>query len=295
MTPARPLSVPVPSDIRRIFDEPRQPPKALRDFMRAAAPMIKDDFITEIAASVVASIAASPPGMRIKRMDKLTSQVNFTPELAREVTRTADRLNAPREYVEAAERIIPPLENLAGGLLETGPPFPRFKFEEQMSPEQEGAYQESMDSLGEARKELVHHVGYSLIVDSVSPRSHREDNIERFTKYIIEGVERFDVAASICGVTLHNPSTWQWGPSEPRADQKNLIFTMHRCERRELQMQELILQERDISPARHVSSIIDDCIINYCKRTIKARPSARNLTALAYWRQVLANTPAVHS
>ena len=149
MTPARPLSVPTPSDIRCIFDEPRQPPKVLRDFMRAAAPMIKDDFITEIAASVVASIAASSPGMRIKRLYKLTSQVNFTPELAREVTRTADRLNAPREYVEAAERMVPPLENLAGGLRETGPPFPSFKFEEPMSPEQEGAYRESMTSLGE--------------------------------------------------------------------------------------------------------------------------------------------------
>ena len=291
MTPARPLSVPSPSDIRRIFDEPRQPPKALRDFMQAAAPMIEDDFITEIAASVVASIAASSPGMRIKRLDKLMGEVNFTPALAREVSRTADRLNAPREYVEAAERMVPPLENMAGGLLETGPPFPSFRFEEPMSPEQEGAYRESMASLGEARKELVHHVGYSLIVDSVSPRSHREDNIGRFTKYIIEGIERFDVAASICGVTLHNPSTWQWD----KADQKNLIFTMHRCEARELQMQELILQERDISPARHVSSIIDDCVINYCKRTTKARPSARNLSAMAYWRQVLANTPAVRS
>ena len=289
MTPARPLIMPAPSDIRRVFDEPRQPPKALRDFMKAAAPLIEDDFITEIAASVVASIAASPPGMRIKRLDKLTSQVNFGPALAREVTRTADRLNAPQEYVEAAERIIPPLENLAGALLETGPPFPAFRFEEPMSPEQEGAYRESMTSLGEVRKEFVHHVCYSLIVDSVSPRSHREDNIERFTKYIIDGIGRFDAAVSICGVTLHNPSTWQWD----KADQKNLIFTMHRSEARELQMQELMLQERDISPARHVSSMIDDCIIDYCKRTIKARPSARNLSALAYWRQVLANTPAV--
>ena len=291
MTPGRPLIVPTPSDLRRIFDEPRQPPKALRDFMRAAAPMIDNDFITEVAASVVASIAASPPGMRIKRMDKLMGQVNFTPELAREVTRTADRVNAPPEYVEAAERMVPPLENLAGGLLETSYPFPPFRFEEPMSPEQEGAYRESMTSLGKVRKEFVHHVCFSLIVDSVSPRSQREDNIERFTKYIIDGIERFDVAASICGVTLHNPSTWQWDA----ADQKNLIFTMHRAEARDLQMQELILQERDISPARNVLSIIDDSIIDYCKRTIKARPSARNLTALAYWRQVLVNTPNVQS
>lgn len=230
MTPARPLIVPAPSDIRRIFDEPRQPPKALRDFMQAAGPMIKDDFITEIAASVVASIAASPPGMRIKRLDKLTSEVNFGPVLAREVTRAADRLNAPREFVEAAERLVPPLENLAGGLLETGPPFPVFRFEEPMSPEQEGAYRESMTSLSQVRRELVHHVCYSLIVDSVSPLSHREDNMERFTKYIIDGIERFDVAASICGVTLHHPSTWHWD----EADQKNLIFTMHRSEAREL-------------------------------------------------------------
>ena len=291
MTPARPLSVPTLSDIRSIFDEPRQPPKVLRDFIQAAAPIIKDDFITELTASVVASIAASSPGMRIKRLDKLTSEVNFGSALAGEVTRTADRLNAPREYVEAAERMVPPLENLAGALLETGPPFPVFRFEEPMSPEQEGAYQESMASLGKVRKEFVHHVGYSLIVDSVSPRSHREDNIQRFTKNIIDGIERFDVAASICGVTLHNPETWQWD----KADQKNLIFTMHRCEARELQMQELLLQERDISPARHVSSTIDESIVDYCKRTIKARPSVRNLTALAYWRQVLANTPAVQS
>ena len=259
--------------------------------MRAAAPIIKDDFITEVAASVVASIAASSPGMRIKRLDKLTSEVNFGPALSAEVTRAADRLNAPREYVEAAERMVPPLENLAGALLETGPPFPVFRFEEPMSPQQEGAYRESMTSLGKVRKEFVHHVGYSLIVDSVSPRSHREDNIQRFTKYIVDGIERFDVAASICGVTLHNPSTWQWD----EADQKNLIFTMHRCEGRELRMQELILQERDISPARHVSSTIDESIIDYCKRTINARPSVRNLSALAYWRQVLANTPAVQS
>ena len=291
MTPARPLSIPAPSDIRRIFDEPRQPPKALRDFMQAAAPMIEDDFITEIAASVVASIAASPPGMRIKRLDKLMGEVNFTPDLAREVSRTADRLNAPREYAEAAERMVPPLENLAGGLLETGHPFPTFRFEEPMSPEQEGAYRESMTSLGQVRKELVHQVCYSLIVDSVSPRSQREDNIERFTKYVTDGIEQFDIAASICGVTLHNPSTWQWD----KADQKNLIFTMHRCEARDLQMQELMLQDKIASPARNVASIIDDSIIDYCKRTIKARPSARNLSALAYWRQVLANTPAVHS
>ncbi len=289
MTPGRPLRLPAPAEIRRIFDEPRQTPKALRDFMQAAAPMIESDFITEVAASVVASIAASPPGMRIKRLDKLMSQVNFGPALASEVTRTADRLNAPREYVEAAERMVPPMENLAGALLETGPPFPVFRFEEPMSPEQEGAYRESMTSLGQVRKEFVHHVCYSLIVDSVSPRSQREDNIERFTKYIIEGIERFDVAASICGVTLHNPSTWHWD----KADKENLIFTMHRCEARELQMQELILQERDISPARHVLSTIDESIIDYCKRTIKARPSARNLSALAYWRQVLGNTPAV--
>ena len=62
MTPGRPLRLPSPSEIRRIFDEPRQTPKALRDFMQAAAPMIESDFITEVAASVVASIAASPPG-----------------------------------------------------------------------------------------------------------------------------------------------------------------------------------------------------------------------------------------
>ena len=289
MTPARPLSIPAPSDIRRAYDEQRQPPKALRDFMRAAAPLIEDGFITEIAASVVASIAASPPGMRIKRLDKLMSEVNFPPALAREVSRTADRLNAPQEYVEAAERLVPPLENLAGALLETGPPFPTFRFEEPMSPEQEGAYRESMTSMDKVRKEFVHHVCFSLIVDSVAPRSQHEDNIERFTKYIIEGVERFDAAASICGVTLHNPSTWQWD----KADQKNLIFTMHQSEARDLQMQELMLQERVISPARNVVSIIDDSIIDYCKRTIKARPSARNLTAMAYWRQVLANTPAV--
>ena len=291
MTPARPLSVPTPADIRSIFDEPRQPPKVLRDFMQAAAPIIKDDFITEVAASVVASIAASSPGMRIKRLDKLTSEVNFGSVLADEVVRTADRLNAPREYVEAAERMVPPLENLAGALLETGPPFPVFRFEEPMSTEQEGAYRESMTSLGHVRKEFVHHVSYSLIVDSVSPRSQREDNIGRFTKYITEGIERFDVAASICGVTLHNPSTWQWD----KADQKNLIFTMHRCEARELRMQELILQEKVISPARSVLSTIDETIVDYCKRTIRSRPSARNLSALAYWRQVLANTPAVDS
>ena len=291
MAPARPLRVPAPSDIRSIFDEPRQPPKALRDFMQTAAPIIKDVFITGVAASVVASIAASSPGMRIKRLDKLTSEVNFPPALSSEVARTADRLRAPREYVEAAERMVPPLENLAGGLLETGPPFPVFRFEEPMSPEQAGAYRESMTSLDRVRKEFVRHVCYSLIADSVSPRTQRDDNIERFTKYAIEGIECFDVAANICGVTLHNQSTWQW----EKADQKNLIFTMHRCEARDLQMQELVLQEKIISPARNVLSIIDDSIIDYCKRTIKARPTARNYFALAYWRQVLANTPAVGS
>ena len=83
--------------------------------------------------------------------------------------------------------MVPPLENLAGGLLETGPPFLPSSSRNRCHRNRRGPYRESMASLGEARKELVHHVCYSLIVDSVSPRSHREDNIERFTSTSSKG------------------------------------------------------------------------------------------------------------
>ena len=285
MTPARPLHLLTPAEVRRIFDEPREIPAVLRDFMAVISPVVDDDFITSLIAVAVTGVGSMRRDRKIKHLDKMMSEVNFPRAVAREIDRVVDHVQAPREYRRAAGRIVPPLENLTGGMLETGPPFPTFKFTGPMSPVQRLAYDEAMESFRVRRDDFVHHVAHALLCHTLTPDTFRQRNAQDVIDRILKHVQYLDLAASICGVTLHNPSTWQ----DDKVDRMQVITTLNEARLRDDLVQQRIDDALHVSPARHVLAAIDDLVIEYCQRAVKGR--SRDLRPIAFWQRALRNSP----
>ena len=285
LTPDRPLRVPPAAQIRRIFEQHHELHPALRQFRTTVASIVESDFTADLLTVTVAEIAGLKPQHKIKRLDQLMSEVNIPPDVARAMQETVEQVTAPPECVAAAERILPPLTNLAGALLETGPPFPTFRFEGPMSPQQQAAYRESLNSLQVVREEFLHSLSYAFICIAAAPAAQRGENLRIIIQRIIDGIKQFDLAASICGVTLHNPQTWRWSQN----NRMQLVKVLGECRARDTVMQRMNDDGQNASPARRVVAIIDDAVIAYCERTMKA--DTADLTPLAYWRQVLGNSP----
>ena len=283
--PSRPLRLPTHAEVLRAFNTPRELPPEMRQFMAAIRPMVDEDFIMESIASLVAAVGSMRPDRKIKHLDKLLSEINFPRNVVREINDFVDNVSAPPEYGRTAERIVPPLENLTGAILETGPPFPVFKFTEPMSELQSLVYDEAMTSFTTLRDEHIHHVSYSLFCNDLSPDFIKLKNEPRVVGHIIKRIEYLDFAAGICGVTLHNPDTWE----HDKVDRMKVIATLNDCKSRDDVMQQMVDDELDVSPPRHVLSIVDDLIIDYCQRTVRRK--SRDLRPLAFWLRVLSNSP----
>ena len=287
MIPSRPLRLPSYAEVRQAFDAPRELPAEVRQFMDTIAPMLGKDSLAASTASLVAMIASEQPGRKIKSLDQLLNEINFPRAVIREINVFVDRVSAPPEYRRIAERIVPPLENLTGAMLETEPPFPVFKFTEPMSELQRLVYDEAMTSFAVHREEHVHTFTHFLFCNDMAPDFIKRTDSPKLIDHVIKRIEYLDFAAGICGVTLHNPYTWEDNP----VDRMEVIATLNDCQTRADAIQHRVDNNLDISPPRHVLGIVDDLIIDYCQRAVRLR--SEDLRPLAFWLRVLGNSPFV--
>ena len=285
MIPSRPLRLPTYSEVRQAFDAPRELPADVRKFMATIAPMLGKDSLAASTASLMAMIASEQSDRKVKSLDKLLSEINFPREVVREINAFVDHVSAPPEYHRIAERIVPPLENLTGAMLETEPPFPVFKFTEPMSALQSLVYDEAMTSFATLREDHVRTFTYFMFCNDMAPDFIRRQDSPKLINHVIKRIEYLDFAAGICGVTLHNPYTWE----DDRVDRMKVIATLNSCQTRADAMQEMVDSNLDVSPIRHVLAIVDDLVIEYCQRTVRLR--SQDLRPLAFWLRVLHNSP----
>ena len=289
MIPPRPLRLPTYAEVRQAFDAPRELPAEVRQFMATIAPVLGRDSLAASTASLVVMIAAEEPDRKVKRLDLLLSEINFPREVVREINTFVDHVSAPPEYRRIAERIVPPLENLTGAMLETEPPFPVFKFTEPMSELQRLVYDEAMTSFVALRDDHVRTFTSFMFCNDMAPDFLRRQDTPKLIDHVIKRIEYLDFAAGICGVTLQNPYTWE----ENKVDRMKVIATLNDCQTRADAMQEMVDNDVDVSPARHVLAIVDDLIIDYCQRAVRLR--SRDVRPLAFWLRVLGNSPFVLS
>ena len=287
MIPPRPLRLLAPGEIRQIFEEPREIPSLLRDFMTTIAPTIKEDSITALIAVELTRAGAMRNDRRIEFLDDIMLKVNFPRSVAREIDRIVDQVQIPQEYVQAAERIVPPLENLAGALLETGPPFPTLKFTKPMSTIQRLAYNEALESFNARRVEFVHHLSCAVLCYALTPSSFRPDYLRKVTYRLSHALRYLDAAGGICGFTLHHESTWK----DRKPTRGDLMVSFNEAKARDAVAQEMLDEELPMSPARRIMTTVDDLFIEYCQRATRSR--SRDMRPLAFWYGVQGNTPFV--
>ena len=285
MIPPRPLRLPTYSEVRQAFDAPRELPADVRKFMATIAPMLGKESLAQSTASLMAMVASEQPDRKVKSLDKLLGEINFPREVIREINTFIDHVSAPPEYRRIAERIVPPLENLTGAMLETEPPFPVFKFTEPMSELQRLVYDEAMTSFVALRDDHVRTFTSFMFCNDMAPDFLRRQDTPKLIDHVIKRIEYLDFAAGICGVTLHNPYTWEDIP----VDRMKVIATLNDCQSRADVLQHRVDNHLDVVPHRHVLGIIDDAIIEYCQRTVRLR--SEDLRPLAFWQRVLHNSP----
>lgn len=289
MTPARPLRVPTPDNFLYAFSRCSYSvaPDPIINFMATIGPEIGDPFIVRtIAVAVVDISGMKPPERKVKHLDKLLDEINFPPEVAREINRVIDLIELPPRLRDLADWLVPPLHNLAGAVLE--PPFPvsdEARDQVANSPISQKVYEEVMASFHNRREEFVTHVGYGLLLHTVAPEPTRQKGVQNSIEHIPEHIALVDVAAGICGMTLHHPETWRG-----RKSRMELVTMLNRARARDTAVQEVIDSGETITPVRNLTAIIDDLLIDYCQRTIKA--DNPDLTPLPFWRRLLGNTPA---
>lgn len=289
MMPSRPLRGPTPNDILRAFSHCSYAvaPNAIIDFMATIGPEVGDPFIVRtIAVAVVDISGMKPPARKVKHLDNLLDDVNFPPDVAREINRVIDLIHLPSDLRDLADRLVPPLHNLAGAVLE--PPFPvsdQARDQVANSPVSQKVYDEVMASFHTRREDFVTHVGYGLLLHTVAPEPTRRKGVENSIERIPEHIALMDLAAGICGMTLHHPETW-WG----RKTRMELVTMYNHARARDTAVQEVVDSGETITPVRNLTAIIDDLVIDYCQRTMKA--DDQDLRPLPFWHQVLSNTPA---
>ncbi len=269
MTAARPLRVPTEAQIRRAFNSYPSPPKELSRFMTAIYPVVDDVFITYTIATAVAQIASMGPARKIKHLDILLGEVNFPPSVAREINRTIDLVVVPPGYTRAAERLLPPLENLAGALTEPDAALPR------------QTYREVMQSFETIRADFVKYVSNGFVGFTVAHESWRERFLRSAVEKIPERIRNIDKIAAICDSVLQAPATWQ----EPAVTPMRLVAILNASKARDDEAQQLVDDGATLSAARAFLTIIDELIIDHCERDMKAGPPPSQTAA--FWQQVL--------
>ena len=288
MIPTRPLRGPTRNNVLQAYGSVTyaDAPDALVDFMATIGPTIGDPFIVRTIAVAVADICGmQPPERKIEHLDRLLGDVNFPPEVAREINRVTDRVVVPSEFVDLAAKLVPPMHNLTGAVLE--PPFPvpeGARLQVETSSTARLVYDEIITSFQSLHDDLVRHISYGLLIYSVAPSPTREEVAQNASERIPERLALLDLAAGVCGMTLHHPETWPEG-----TNRMQLMTMLNEAKARDAAVQEYLDSGETITPVRNLMAIIDDLVIDYCQRAIRTRN--RDLMPVAFWRQVLKNGP----
>ena len=288
MIPNRPLIVPTDDHIRQAFGSlsRAETPDGLVDFMATIGPIIGDPHVVRIIAGTVVDISAmKPPERKIRFLDNLMETVNFPPEVAREINRMVDRVVVPKSFLDLAERLVSPMHNLAGGVLE--PPFPvseEAKQEVATGEVSRIVYDEVMACFQTLREDLLHHVANGFLIYTVSTLDMRDEVVENSVKGIPERLAVLDLVGVVCGMTLHHPETWP-----EAATRQHLITMLNESKSRDTAIQAYSDDGGELTSARKVMAAIDDMIIDYCQRAIRSRN--RDMRPVAFWRRVLHNSP----
>ncbi len=291
MIPTRPLRVPTPADVRYAYGRCSRAiaPATVIDFMATIGPVVGDPFIVRtIAVAVVDISGMKPPERKIKYLDNLLSDINFPPEVAREINRIVDRIKPPPDFANLADRLVPPMSNLTGAILE--PPFPVLEEARRQvvtSPVSRQAYDESVTAFQNLRDDLVRHISYGLVIHSVAPDPTRGELIDNAIERIPERLALLDLAAGIFGMTLHHPETWPKQQDTPL----QLVATLNAAKARDTAVQKYVDDGNTITPARNLRAIVDDLVIDHCQRAISS--GSRDLRTFAFWQQVMHNSPDV--
>jgi hypothetical protein len=257
--------------------------------MATIGPVVGDPFIVRtIAVAVVDISGMKPPERKIKYLDNLLSDINFPPEVAREINRIVDRIKPPPDFANLADRLVPPMSNLTGAILE--PPFPVLEEARRQvvtSPVSRQAYDESVTAFQNLRDDLVRHISYGLVIHSVAPDPTRGELIDNAIERIPERLALLDLAAGIFGMTLHHPETWPKQQDTPL----QLVATLNAAKARDTAVQKYVDDGNTITPARNLRAIVDDLVIDHCQRAISS--GSRDLRTFAFWQQVMHNSPDV--
>lgn len=272
MPPARPLRIPSESEIRRAFERWSCPPPVLRNFMLNIAPVVDEEFITSTIALAVVHIASMRPDRKIKHLDILLDEVNFPWEVAEEINRVIDLVELPPEFYRAANRLVPPLENLTGAMRRPRDPVPR------------QAYQEAMTSFGTLRDSFVKEIAFGFLSHTVAHETHQGHGMQRAVSQTTKRIRYLDNAAAICDFTLRS-SFWQ----RLRVTPVQVVTLLNAAKARDDVVQQLVDDNAPISDARYVLSILDDLIIDHCERAINA--GSQQLQPFAFWEEALTNAP----
>ena len=268
MSASRPLRIPTAAQIRRTYVKRQSPIPALRQFMATIAPMVNDRFITYTIASAVSYIGPMRGERKTKHLNDLMGDVPFPKDVAREIYQVIDQVTVPPEYVRDIDRLVPPLENLAGAVAE---------------PQDAGlrpTYDDVMAAFDANRAHLVRELSQALVGFGVAHESNRESYLNNLVEKIPTRIRYIDQVGEICNSILTNPSTWQDRTIAPA----QVITMQSQSKARDDEAQELIDTYSEISPERYVLGTVDEMIMDSCERAINAR--SRELQPFAFWQEV---------
>ena len=293
MVKNRPLWLPTEAGIANAYRSCSRwiTPAVMLDFMATIGPIVGDPFIVRTIAVTIVNISSmNPPVRKIRHLDMLLSDVNFPPEVSRAINSTLDRIIPPPDFVNLAERIITPMNNLTGALLEPPFPVPEGATERVMTdPVSRLAYDEAMTAFGNLRERFVRHVSYGLVMHTVAPDPTRDEIVTNAQEGIREHLAVMDMAAMMFGMILHHPDTWD----ETAVDPLRAVTLLNECKARDNTVQAYIDDGNTISQARKVLAMIDDLLIDHCERLVSSPDN--DLSALPFWVRVRDNAPYVET
>lgn len=293
MVENRPLWLPTEAGIANAYRSCTRwiTPPVMLDFMATIGPIVGDPFMVRTIAVTIVNISSmNPPVRKIRHLDILLGDVNFPPEVSRAINSTLDRIVPPPDFVRLAERIITPMNNLTGALLEPPFPVPEGSTERVMTDRVSRlAHDEAITAFGNLRERFVRHVSYGLVMHTVAPDPMRGEIVTHAQEGIREHLAVMDMAAMMFGMILHHPDTWD----ETAADRLRVVTLLNEAKARDIAIQEYIDEGNTISQPRKVLAMVDDLLINHCERLVSSPDS--DLSAFPFWVRVHGNSPYVET
>ena len=293
MVKNRPLWLPTEAGVANAYRSCSRSitPMVMLEFLTTIGPMIGDPFICRTIAVTLVNISGMhPPVRKIQHFDNLMQEVNFPPDVARVMNSMLDRIIPPSDFVRLADRLLTPMNNLTGALLE--PPFPvSEEAAEWVRTDPVGiqAYDEAVTAIGNIRERFVRHVSYGLVMHTVAPDPTRDEIVKNAQEGIPEYLALIDMAAMMFGMILHHPDTWPKEPPEPL----QAVTLLNEAKARDATVQAYIDEGNTISQGRKVLAMVDDLMIDHLERVVSSEES--DLRTLPFWHRVRDNAPYVET